>query len=246
MGDVEDMDEKMKEKLFAKYKENVCKLQIKFLEYVTTLKHIVPWEVMPIVNSKRVNEILTKKEKIVDQREDVSEEILMLNAKTSTNITRPFTIQKAELLNIVLLGKSGSGKSTLASTLLDVNHISIGHSLFSKTRDPELFSLVANYEEKLYQLNIIDSPGLFEATEIHGDQRTNKTILDLALACVDNSLTSVHCFAIVHRQDETLSEENLETFRQLYPILDDIKSNCYLIITHCEKLNKAKRNEKKN
>jgi len=145
------------------------------------------------------------------------------------------------MLNVVLLGKAGSGKTTIIKTLESLYYEPPGHSLFASSKEPKNNTFYLKWRDEHYQLNIIDSPGIFESIDREDQNRDNSDLINMTTTCIDNSVTKVHCFAIVQRQDVTLTPESVQTFSEFSNILpQDIRDNCCLILTHCEHLNSIK------
>jgi len=245
-GDFFDDDEKVS--LVKKIAEQINEDQITLIEAIKKLIPVIPKECIDIIKEGRKDQLLN--DSISNEPEepyDIDTEIkfdiseISINVKKEVEDIRKFRIYPAKPLNVVLLGKSGSGKTTLTKTFLDVDHIPEGHGLFSRTTTPEPYFSVLEWNNQFYHLNIIDPPGIFESTRDPIEKRSNQVILDMTMSCIDNSVTKIHCFAIVLRQDVTLSQENIDVFEELGKVLpEEIRNNCCLILTHCEKFTKDK------
>jgi len=159
---------------------------------------------------------------------------------------RKFKIYQSKILNVVLLGKAGSGKTTIIKTLENLDYEPPGHNLFASSKEAKNNTFYLKWRDEHYQLNIIDSPGIFESIDREDQIRDNSDLINMTTTCIDNSVTKVHCFAIIQRQDVTLTPESVQTFSEFSNILpQDIRDNCCLILTHCEHLNSNKCEAKK-
>jgi len=182
----------------------------------------------------------------------MKEENINIEQRPNIDPIRTFKVSPSKVINLVMLGKSGCGKTTFLKTLLRLDYIPKETNFVSKTTFPSTTYTILDWNSEYYQLNIIDSPGLFESTkgtidDTEKKQRTNSSLLELAMTCVDNSVTSVNCFAIVHRQDDVMTPESTQNFIELVALLpDDVRANCCLLLTHCESLTDVARKEKKN
>jgi len=116
--------------------------------------------------------------------------------------------------------------------------------LYSDTREAKLHDILIYFKQNYYKLNIIDTPGLFEIRSNEDEIRNNEQLLNLAFDCMDNNITKVHAFIIVHNSTVALTPENINVFKLFYEKFNpEIRYSCFLLLTHCEKITIEKMNK---
>jgi len=144
-------------------------------------------------------------------------------------------VEYSKSINILLIGKTTTGKSTIVQTLKNPSKVPPPRRLFSRTIDPELFQFNV-YDSKggLWNLNIIDSPGLFEAREKIDNIRNNEIIMDTIIKFLDENIFDINVVGIVHGGISIL-DIDLKAFDIVIGYLgNELSSNAALIITGCE------------
>jgi len=140
--------------------------------------------------------------------------------------------------NVLLIGKSGTGKSTLYEVLRDpLYRGDSANQLFAKTLKPDYHPLVVHDAQlqKFYSINIIDTPGLFEARLDDKDARTTTEIFSLISACMKASVTKVAAVLLVFKMNDRVSQEDISTLKEVSKFLGpELLKNTFLIFTNAE------------
>jgi GTPase Era involved in 16S rRNA processing len=138
--------------------------------------------------------------------------------------------------NILIIGRSRTGKTTLANMLGSSLHICPDMNLFSGTRSNTTRELVAldNKKKILYNLTVLDTPGLFDRTKIGEGKLSNDTILeDIEY---DNALFNTDIVLFTIRFSDGLNSQDIESFNLYMNLLTkrNLSDKCYIVFTGAE------------
>jgi len=169
-------------------------------------------------------------------------------------------LKTATQRNIIFLGRTRTGKSTLLKVLKDPAHLAQPVSIFSETGNPNLFSFTVesslmptgivptlvpttpsvNSEdppnEMNYNINIIDTPGLYEQKVRTEDIRDNEVIKSMIIKCMEYEITKIHGIFFICSFITGVNKEDLDAFSEFLKLFKGAEKNISMIITHAETL----------
>jgi len=93
-----------------------------------------------------------------------------------------------------------------------------------------------------YNVNMVDTPGLFEKLE-NGSERDDDIITNLILECLRLEITRIHCLFFVASFETGIDREQIEAILKLLEIFKGAEGQMCLLITRSE-LRNAKEREK--
>jgi len=85
-----------------------------------------------------------------------------------------------------------------------------------------------------YNLNIIDTPGLFEQTKSLEDKRTNEDLTKMIAHCLEHDITKVHLIFFVCSYDEGIKDDELKAFTTFVNLFKGAEQKICLLISRAE------------
>jgi len=154
-------------------------------------------------------------------------------------------LRDAKNRNIIFLGKTRSGKSTVFNVLKDMVHVCGYTSFFSDTQNPCLHSFTVCLQtpsgkpgtdptEINYNLNIIDTPGLFEQKTDVEKVRNNDVLKKTILTCLEYEITNIHAIFLVCSFEQGVNVQDLEAIREFVDLFGGAEESICLLITRAE------------
>lgn len=127
-----------------------------------------------------------------------------------------YRAEVARSVNVLLVGKTTSGKTTMLKVLENERFVPPPKTIVSDTKEARICTLsVTAPDDSKVQLNIIDTPGLFETRTVQGEARENDVLMQIAQNCVIQEITKLHVLCIVANVAAGLLRDDVETIRQL-------------------------------
>ncbi len=145
-----------------------------------------------------------------------------------------YKMYNCETINVLLVGRAQAGKTTLLRSLVNP-HVGVQGQGFSSTIHTEFCTFVLKQEgsDKVYQLNIIDTPGLNEMAR-SGKSRSDKEIFNLSCNLISNSITNLNIVAFVSIAGKTHLYD-IEVFKVLKLFLGEGYGDIsMMLLTHCD------------
>ncbi|CAF1012770.1 unnamed protein product [Didymodactylos carnosus] len=136
-------------------------------------------------------------------------------------------------INCILLGKTDAGKTTLIETLKNPEYVNTQSTLYTATNNVASQTItVASDNNKLYEVKIVDTPGLNDVRNDIYNQYSNEEKLKL----IRNHLFQTdYTFIGLVFDMKSIIQEDLASFRILREYLGETLTwKTLLIITHCE------------
>jgi len=154
----------------------------------------------------------------------------------------PAKLKESQTRNIILVGKSRSGKSTLFRVLKNPLHIAENETIFSETRNAYLHPFTVETTERTdsgdkivnYNINIIDTPGLFEQRVSGETASDNDEIKKLILKCLESEITKINCIFFVFTLQAGLNKDDVAAIKQFSALFQGAENVMSLIITRAE------------
>jgi len=169
--------------------------------------------------------------------------------------------------NIIFLGRTRTGKSTALKVLKDAIHIASPVSMFSDTVNPNLYSFTVESSllpakppttitpsspgqnqtpvptEINYNINIIDTPGLFEvkSKDANVDLRDNEVIKKMILKCMEYEITKIHAIFFVCSFSLGVNKEDLQAFAEFLKLFRGAEGTISMLITHGERFSEDRK-----
>jgi len=145
-------------------------------------------------------------------------------------VASKFKISPTKTLNMVLVGRSGCGKTTLKEMFLNPKYTIGLNDLHRPTKDPQLFNYNVFYENKGYNINVIDTPGLYEFSE---NSRNDQQLMSIFSTFLFQEIISINCVGLVYDGSKGIDDKDIEIFKKLIGYFkEDFSENTILIITH--------------
>lgn len=140
------------------------------------------------------------------------------------------TNESKTIINVLFLGLSYSGKSTLIETIKNPSN-GITHEGYSQKSKSCIYEVKFTYEqnEKLFCLNIIDTPGIenFLETGTRLCEELNTTLMDFKF---------INTICIILKAAYTNSEEKDKIIKFISLLPAQCSNSCMLILTHCDSI----------
>jgi len=150
-----------------------------------------------------------------------------------------YVLEKADVRNVIFVGRSRSGKTTSIEVLKDKNHSPKDFTVLRDTLDVGVQSFTMN-SAKLHRnlnFNIMDTPGLFERAA-KDDRRTNEVIVDVIKKCIDMEITKIHHVYFVMSLHQGLSEEDLKSFDLFTELFMGMENKISIILSFSQEIAK--------
>ncbi|CAF4267893.1 unnamed protein product, partial [Rotaria sp. Silwood2] len=159
------------------------------------------------------------------------------NWKTSSVVLPKYQFNRFVDRNIVLLGRLRTGKSTLIKVLKSSSFRPTGESLYTHTQNVQFQNVTIESNDGIkLRFNIFDTPGHFQVTG-------NDCIKQIIDACIAYGIINVHMFAFVINLTNCLNYQDIEAIKFLKNKYPSLGKHMALILTHCESLTKARRQQ---
>lgn len=150
-----------------------------------------------------------------------------------------FYFGETKAINIILVGRSRTGKSSSLGAMINPLFRK-PHTSFSETREPQYHSMMLydGTHKQMYQVNIIDTPGLGEHSFNSSHDRTNVKQLELMKKSIEQKITAINCICFVSEAGRT-AQHDMILFDALVDFFGpECAQNSMMILTHCDKFNK--------
>lgn len=161
-------------------------------------------------------------------------------------------LKDATTRNLIFVGKTRAGKTTalkvLKSPTMLVKHI----RLFADTEHPTLYPFtVENTDPKIgelvnYNINIIDTPGLFEQYEKQEDIRDNSRLMSAIATCMEMEITKIHAIFFVCSFATGINDQDLKAFKEFVQLFKGAEDKIVMLITNCEEYDDKAKEELKD
>jgi len=141
----------------------------------------------------------------------------------------------------MFVGKTRSGKSTALDTLKTPWNFVTQSSIFSETADAKIsyFTVEVGEKEKFnFNINIIDTPGLFEVSD-NGKARDNEVLEDLVLKCMNAEITKIHAIYFVISYTGCINPQDIEALARFIKLFNGAQEYVSILITKCENLDEG-------
>ncbi|CAF4431322.1 unnamed protein product, partial [Rotaria sp. Silwood2] len=159
------------------------------------------------------------------------------NWKTSSVVLPKYQFNRFVDRNIVLLGRLRTGKSTLIKVLKSSSFRPTGESLYTHTQNVQFQNVTIESNDGIkLRFNIFDTPGHFQVTG-------NDCIKQIIDACIAYGIINVHMFAFVINLTNCLNYQDIEAIKFLKNKYPSLGKHMALILTHCESLTNARRQQ---
>ncbi|CAF0948900.1 unnamed protein product [Didymodactylos carnosus] len=146
-----------------------------------------------------------------------------------------YYFDETKTINMLFIGRTQTPKSSIIEALNNPRFCKTS-SGFSETRDPKCYalSLFDNLHKNIYQVNIIDTPGLQEKPRYPLEDRTDRQLLSLAKKCIESNLTKLNCVCFVSQAGCT-NLYDIDVFDVLMKFLGlGYSENSMMILTHSD------------
>jgi len=108
-----------------------------------------------------------------------------------------YRFKDTDVRNILFVGRTRSGKSTAIATLKGVEHTSKRLEIFSETKFARLKPFTLEGKDGTnFNINIIDTPGLFEITQDGQQSRADGQIMDMITDCLKYEVTKINMIVL--------------------------------------------------
>jgi GTP-binding protein EngB required for normal cell division len=136
--------------------------------------------------------------------------------------------------NILFVGKSGTGKSTIIKMLEDPNSLTTIETLESRTRNAELSTFSVSVGAENINLNIIDTPGLFDVKNIDSERLTNDMVAGVIGECVKNEITKVEKIYFVMQHSSNVNQQDFESLELFLKMFAGAEAKTSIIISFAQ------------
>eukprot|EP01084_Bolivina_argentea_P172446 298711_1 len=157
-----------------------------------------------------------------------------------------YKLVRAETRNVIFVGRSRAGKTALIDVLKNKDYHPPLFTIVRGTEEVTLESFTMRvkgseqYKNFQLQLNIMDTPGLFERTIDINDQRTNEIILDTIKKCIELEITKINHVYFVMSIQQGLNTEDLKSFRLFAELFLGMEHKISVIISFAQNLSTQK------
>eukprot|EP01132_Coremiostelium_polycephalum_P007391 gene7391-9082_t len=141
---------------------------------------------------------------------------------------------------IVLMGKTTSDITALTNMFKNTEYIHPNHTIFHETRNVSLETIEVemdilgqnqqNIETIKYNLNIVDTPEIFELGVLLNEERSNQVKWNIQ-NILPPTKSRIHAFCIVINSEVGLNRNDLETIGNVKKYFSNYSSNFMMIIT---------------
>lgn len=122
-----------------------------------------------------------------------------------------YLLMESVVRNVLFVGKSRSGKTTTVQVLKDKSYIAPDESIFAGTLQPELQSFSIHRGGKYFNVNILDTPGLFERGRNMNETRDSEVLLGIITKVVDLEISRLHKIYFVIHVSAGLDQHDIES-----------------------------------
>lgn len=136
--------------------------------------------------------------------------------------------------NIIFVGKTRAGKSNAINVLKNITHIPREMTLFAETKEPSLTPFTVEYGNVNYNINIIDTPGLYEQSMIGEEQKTDEILKSMIIKCLDYEIRKINLIFFVATFVTGINAQDIESFGQFLEMFKGAEKKICLLITRCE------------
>eukprot|EP01087_Luapelamoeba_hula_P017444 TRINITY_DN54_c0_g1_i1.p1 TRINITY_DN54_c0_g1~~TRINITY_DN54_c0_g1_i1.p1 ORF type:complete len:416 (+),score=103.93 TRINITY_DN54_c0_g1_i1:45-1250(+) len=162
------------------------------------------------------------------KRRNIAE--LLSKKKLENNIS----LSDADSRNVILLGRARAGKSTVLGVMKKPTWIPDQLSLWAGTQVPLMHSFTVEYDKFNYNINIMDTPGMFEHNLGNKVVRSAEVIKGMITRCLELEVTLVHCFFFVCSFTAGINQDDINAVIELNKLFQGADSVFHLLITRSE------------
>jgi len=144
--------------------------------------------------------------------------------------------------NLIFVGKTRSGKSTAMNVLKDPTYQAKTISIYSETKEPNLYPFTVECtdnkigELQNYNINLIDTPGLFEVYQKKEDIRNNENIRKAIVTCLKHEITKIHGIFFVCSFTTGVNSEEILAFKEFIDLFKGAEDKIHMLISRAESL----------
>jgi len=150
-------------------------------------------------------------------------------------INNDLIIEECKIRNVLLLGSTSGGKTTMKNMIINPKTVAGRYSAYSKTKFPTVECLICTHNKQKYNINFIDTPGLFEKT-IDNRDRTISEIQSVIIDCIQQEVTKIHCVFFFFAYTSVLRDQDKDAIKEFLTSFPNLKDKAYIIFTRCENI----------
>jgi len=157
--------------------------------------------------------------------------ITMLLCLISVESNCNYKLRPSNTRNIIFVGKSRSGKSTTIEVLKNESYWAPDMTIYRSTDRATVENFIVEDGNTFYNMNIMDTPGLFEIAADEKDEKPNEQIVSLIGKCIEMEFTKINHVFFVFTINAGLQQQDIESLDLIHRMFLGMEHKLSVIIS---------------